>query len=413
MGVAREVSSLDRKRLRKDFPALQQKVYGKPLVYLDNAATTQKPERVIDAVTRYYRTENANIHRGIYFLSEQATHAYESVRTKVQRFIHAPSDQEIIFVRGTTEGINLVAQSYVRTFLKPGDEILISTMEHHSNIVPWQLVSEQFQTKLRVIPITDEGEILLDEYDALLNPRTKVVSIAHISNVLGTVNPVKEMVRKAHAGGAVVVVDGAQGAPHTPVDVQDLGADFYVFSGHKMFGPTGIGVVYGKRELLDEMVPYQGGGDMISAVTFEKTLYNKVPYKFEAGTPHIGGVIGLGAAVDYLTEIGMDSIVAYETELLDYATEALSRIAGLRIIGTAKEKASIISFVINGVHPHDIGTILDRNGVAIRAGHHCAMPLMNRFGVPATARASLAFYNTPEDIDALVRALHEVVEVFK
>jgi cysteine desulfurase/selenocysteine lyase len=400
-------------RIRQDFPVLRQKVYGKPLVYLDNAATTQKPQCVIDALSRYYSSENANIHRGIYYLSEQATHAYENVRAKVQRFIHAEAAEEIVFVRGTTEGINLVAQTYGRTFVKKGDEVIISAMEHHSNIVPWQILCEQVQAKLRVIPITDEGELILEEYEKLLNEKTKLVAIVHVSNVLGTVNPLKEMIVSAHRRSIPVLVDGAQAVPHRPVDVADLDCDFYVFSSHKMFGPTGIGVLYGKREWLERIPPYQGGGDMISSVTFEKTLYNKVPYKFEAGTPHIAGVIGLGAAVDYLNEIGMEKIVAYEHELLTYGTEALKAVPGLRLIGTAKEKSSILSFILEGVHAHDIGTVLDRSGVAIRAGHHCAMPLMLRFGVPATARASFAFYNTREEIYALVGALEKVYEVFQ
>lgn len=398
---------------RKDFPALHQKVYGKPFVYLDNAATTQKPQPVIDALTHYYSVENANIHRGIYYLSEKATHAYESVRVKVQEFISARFPQEIVFVRGTTEGINLVAQSYGRTFLKAGDEIIISHMEHHSNIVPWQILCEGVGARLRVIPVNDKGELILEEYKKLLNPRTKLVAVTYISNVLGTVNPLPGIIRLAHREKAVVLVDGAQAVPHLRVNLRDLDADFFVFSGHKMFGPTGVGVLYGKRELLEQMPPYQGGGDMISAVTFEKTTYNKLPYKFEAGTPHIGGVIGLGAAVDYLCEIGMERIAAYEKDLLAYATERLLEIRGLRIIGEAQEKSSVISFTLNDIHPHDIGTVLDREGVAIRAGHHCAMPLMLRLGVPATARASLAFYNTREDIDALACAIERVCEVFK
>ncbi len=405
-------ATFDVARYRADFPVLKQRVHGKPLVYLDNAATTQKPEVVIDTLTRYYSKENANIHRGIYYLSEQATDAYEVARAKVQRFIHARRMSEIVFVRGATEGINLVAQSYGKAFLKAGDEILISAMEHHSNIVPWQLLSGEIGARLRVIPINDRGELLMEEFEKLLGPKTKLVAIAHVSNALGTVNPVKKIVERAHQREIPVLLDGAQAVPHEPVDLEELGADFYVFSGHKMFGPTGIGVLYGKEELLERMPPYQGGGDMISSVTFEKTTYNKVPYKFEAGTPAIAGVIGLGAAIDYLREIGMERIQAYEEELLTYGTEALSRIPGLRFIGTAGQRAGILSFVLNGVHAHDIGTILDREGVAIRAGHHCAMPVMERFGVPATARASLAFYNTQGEIDALVRGLHTVLEVF-
>ncbi|MBI2167322.1 MAG: cysteine desulfurase [Candidatus Omnitrophica bacterium] len=405
--------AFDAVRVRKNFPALNQKIYGKPLVYLDNAATTQKPKSVIDALEQYYSSENANIHRGIYYLSQQATNAYEGVRARVRQFLNARSSEEIIFVRGATEGINLVAQSYGRTYVKEGDEIVVSVMEHHSNIVPWQMLCDEAGARLRVIPINDEGEILTGEYENLLNERTKLVSIAHVSNVIGTLNPVKEMVEKAHGRGIPVLVDGAQAVPHLKVDVQDLDCDFLVFSGHKMFGPTGVGVLYGKSELLEKMPPYQGGGDMISSVTFEKTVYNKIPYKFEAGTPHIAGVIGLGRAIDYLNEIGMEEIAAYEEELLRVATEALGRVPGLRLIGTARKKSAIVSFVLKEVHPHDIGTILDRQGVAIRAGHHCAMPLMQRFGVPATARASFAFYNTKEDVDALCRALGKVREVFK
>jgi cysteine desulfurase/selenocysteine lyase len=406
-------SAFDVPRTRKDFPVLNQKIYGKPLVYLDNAATTQKPQAVIDALNRYYSAENANIHRGIHYLSQQATDAYDDARVKVQRFLNAREAREILFVRGATEGINLVAQSYGRTFLKEGDEIIISAMEHHSNIVPWQILCQAVGAKLRVIPINDRGELLIDEYKKLLNPRTQFVSVTHISNALGTINPVKQIIQMAHALGVPVLVDGPQAVPHLAVDVRDLDCDFFVFSGHKLFGPTGIGVVYGKANLLEKMPPYQGGGDMISSVTFEKTVYNKLPFKFEAGTPHIAGVIGLGAAIDYVTGIGLDKIAAYEKELLAYATQALLAIPGLRLIGTAQEKAGVLSFVLGDIHAHDIGTILDQEGIAIRAGHHCAMPVMGRFGVPATARASLAFYNTREDIDALVRALQKVFEVFK
>ena len=403
----------DAAKVRKNFPALNQKIYGKPLVYLDNAATTQKPKAVIDSLEQYYSSENANIHRGIYYLSQQATNAYEGVRARVRQFLNARSSDEIIFVRGATEGINLVAQSYGRTYVKKGDEIVVSVMEHHSNIVPWQMLCDEAGARLRVIPINDEGEILMGEYEKLLNERTRLVSITHVSNVIGSINPVKEMVEKAHGRGIPVLVDGAQAVPHLKVDVQDLDCDFLVFSGHKMFGPTGIGVLYGKSELLEKMPPYQGGGDMISSVTFEKTVYNKIPYKFEAGTPHIAGVIGLGRAIDFLNETGIEEIAAYEEELLRVATKALEAVPGLRLIGTARKKSAIVSFVLKEVHPHDIGTILDRQGVAIRAGHHCAMPLMQRFGVPATARASFAFYNTREDVDALCRALGKVYEVFK
>ncbi len=399
-------------RIREDFPLLKLKVYGEPLVYLDNAATSQKPQVVIDTIERYYRMENANIHRGIHFLSEKATEAYEDARAKAQRFINAADAREIVFVRGSTEGINLVAQSYGRSFLKEGDEIIITTMEHHSNIVPWQIICGQVGAKLRVIPVNHNGELLLEEYEALLNHRTKLVAVAHVSNALGTVNPVREIVEAAHLRNIPVLLDGAQAAPHMKIDVQDLGCDFYVFSGHKLFGPTGIGILYGKASLFESMPPYQGGGDMISLVTFEKTHYNVLPYKFEAGTPNIAGGIGLGVAIDYVNGIGLDAIAAYEQELLAYATESLSSIEGLRILGTAKEKAGVLSFDLEGVHAHDVGTILDREGVAIRAGHHCAMPLMQRFGVPATARASLAFYNTGEEVDVLVRAIHKAKEVF-
>ncbi len=404
--------SFDVQKVREDFPILKQRVHGKPLVYLDNAATAQKPLSVIDALSRYYTTENSNIHRGLHFLSERATKDYEEARAKVQRFVNAEESKEIIFVRGTTEGINLVAQSYVRTRLQPGDEVVISAMEHHSNIVPWQIVCEQTGAKLRVAPIDDSGQILLDEFQRLLNSRTKFVSVAHVSNALGTVNSIKRIIEMAHQWDAAVLVDGAQAAPHLKVDVRELDCDFYAFSGHKLYGPTGIGILYGKSHLLEAMPPYQGGGDMILSVTFEKTTYNALPYKFEAGTPHIEGAIGLGAAIDYVNKLGLQSISAYEQELLAYATERVSEIKGLRIIGTAKEKAGVLSFVLDDVHPHDIGTILDLEGIAIRTGHHCAMPVMQRFGVPATARASFAFYNTREEIDALARAVHKVREVF-
>ncbi|MBI4372242.1 MAG: cysteine desulfurase [Candidatus Omnitrophica bacterium] len=400
-------------RCRKDFPILSEKVYGKPLVYLDNAATTQKPRAVIEAIERYYAKENANIHRGIHYLSQRATDAYDDARVAVQKFINAEESSEIIFVRGATEGINLVAQSYGRTFIGRADEIVITAMEHHSNIVPWQILCEQTGAILRVAPINDDGELLVGEFEKLLNQKTKFVSISHISNALGTINPVKRLIAAAHARNIPVLVDGAQAAPHMPVDVQDLDCDFFVFSGHKLFGPTGIGVLYGKKDYLEKMPPYQGGGDMISSVSFEKTTYNKLPFKFEAGTPHIAGVIGLGAAIHYVNSIGLENIFAYESELLEYATRKLSQIPGLRIIGQAKEKASIVSFVFDDIHAHDVGTILDQEGVAIRAGHHCAMPLMERFQVPATARASLAFYNTKEEIDRLADALQTVLEVFK
>ena len=399
-------------KIRQDFPVLHQKVHGKPLVYLDNAATTQKPQAVIDTIVRYYQSENSNVHRGIHFLSEVATQAYEGARTRVRQFLNAAHDHEIIFTRGTTESINLVAQSYGRSEIKPGDEVIISAMEHHSNIVPWQMVCEEKGARLRVIPITDAGELVLEEYERLLTDHTKLVGIVYVSNVLGTVNPVKQMIAMARRSGIPVLVDGAQATPHMPVDVQDLGCDFLAFSGHKVYGPTGIGVLYGRADLLEAMPPYQGGGDMISAVTFEKTVYNSLPHKFEAGTPHIEGAIGLAAAIEYVQRIGLTQIAAYEKELLAYGTELLSAIPGLRILGTAKDKASVLSFVLDDVHAHDIGTILDHEGIAVRAGHHCAMPLMKRFGVPATARASLAFYNTREELEALAKGIHKVKEVF-
>ncbi|MEE9284145.1 MAG: cysteine desulfurase [Dehalococcoidia bacterium] len=402
---------LDVQRVRQDFPILQQEVRGKPLVYLDNAATSQKPQAVIDTLVRYYTAENSNIHRGVHYLSELATAEYEETRSKARRFINAAEDREIIFVRGTTEGLNLVAHSFGRQRVGPGDEVIISTMEHHSNIVPWQILCQERGARLRVVPINDDGELLLDEYHRLLNPRTKLVSIVHVSNSLGTINPVKEVIEAAHAQGVPVVIDGAQAAPHLRLDVRDLDCDFYTFSGHKLFGPTGIGVLYGKAEHLEAMPPYQGGGDMIKSVTFEKTTYSDLPYKFEAGTPHIAGVIGLGAAIDYVTAIGLDRIGAYESELLRYGTERLASIEGLRLIGTARHKASILGFVLDGMHPHDVGSVLDGEGIAIRAGHHCTQPVMERFGVAATARASLAFYNTKEEIDALVHGIDRVFEV--
>jgi cysteine desulfurase/selenocysteine lyase len=398
--------------IRKDFPILKQKIHGKPLVYFDNGATSQKPQQVIDALSRYYSAENSNIHRGVHDLSERATTAYETAREKIRAFINAPSDKEIIFVRGTTEAINLVAQSYGRSFLKTGDEIIVSAMEHHSNIVPWQILCEQVGAHLQVIPINHDGEILMDEYRRLLSERTKLVSVTHVSNALGTIVPVKEIVALAHQRGVPVLLDGAQAVPHLKVDVQDLGCDFYAFSGHKVFGPTGVGVLFGRAELLEKMPPYQGGGDMISLVTFEKTHYNVLPYKFEAGTPHIAGGIGLGAAIDYLDGLDWQQVEAHERQLLSYATDELSKIDAVRIVGTAEQKAGVISFVIDHVHAHDVGTILDQEGVAIRAGHHCAMPVMQRFGVPATARASFALYNTTAEIDVMVQAIHRVLKVF-
>ncbi len=403
---------LDVARIRRDFPILSRKVHGKPLIYLDSAATAQKPKCVIDAERQYYEMENANVHRGVHHLSETATKLYEGARAKIRDFIGAAHEREIIFVRGATEAINLVAQSYGRSTLRAGDEIIISTMEHHSNIVPWQILCEQTGAKLRVIPIDNDGALYLDQYEKLLNYKTKLVALVHVSNALGTINPIEQMIEMAHQWDIPVLIDGAQAVPHTRVDVTALDADFYAFSGHKLFAPTGIGVLYGKTELLESMPPYQGGGDMISLVTFEKTHYNVLPYKFEAGTPHIAGAIGLGAAVDYLSAIGMDAIAAHEHELLLHGTEVLTSIEGVELIGTAKDKAAVLSFTIAGVHPHDIGTILDRDGIAIRAGHHCAMPVMQRFGVPATARASLAFYNTTEELDALGAAVRRVREVF-
>jgi len=413
-GQIRQASStgFDVEKVREDFPILKEKVHGKPLVYLDNAATSQKPQVVIDTVTQYYLAENANIHRGIHYLSERATDAYEGARAAVARFLNAAEPREIVFVRSTTEAVNLVAQSYARPRLQPGDEVVISTMEHHSNIVPWQIVCEQTGAVLRVVPINDAGELVLEEYERLLGPRTRFVAMVHVSNALGTVTPVKRIVELAHSRRVPVLLDGAQAAPRLPVDVRALDCDFYAFSGHKAFGPTGIGVLYGKAPLLEAMPPYQGGGDMILSVTFEKTLYNVVPFKFEAGTPHIAGGIGLGAAIEYLTGIGLEQIAAYEHALLAYATDRVAAVPGVRLIGTAKEKVGVLSFVLNGVHAHDIGTVLDQEGIAIRTGHHCAMPVMRRFGVPATARASLAFYNTRAEIDTLVGAMHKVVEMF-
>ena len=404
--------AFDVQRVRRDFPILTQTIHGKPLVYLDNAATTQKPQSVIDAMVRSYAEDNANIHRGVHLLSERATQAYELAREKVQHFLNAANSREIIFVRGTTEGINLVAQTYGRAHVKKGDQVLTTEMEHHSNIVPWQMLCEEKGADLKVLPITDEGELRMDLLEGLLTDRTKVVAVNHVSNSLGTINPIKTIVEKAHRRGIPVLVDGAQAVAHLDVDVQALGADFYTMSGHKLFGPTGIGVLYGRLPLLEAMPPYQGGGDMISAVTFKKTTYNVVPNKFEAGTPNIAGAVGLGAAIDYVRSLDFAAASAYEGELLAYGTQLLSSMPGIRLIGTAKQKASILSFVMENVHPHDIGTILDQEGVAIRTGHHCTQPLMERLGVPATARASLALYNTKEELDALVRALNRVHEIF-
>jgi len=403
---------LDATRLRQDFPVLWQRVHDRPLVYLDNAATSQKPHAVLDRLMRYYREENANIHRGVHTLSVAATDAYDAARERVRQFINAADVREIVFVRGTTEAINLVAATYGRVHVGAGDDVVISEMEHHSNIVPWQMLCEEKGARLRVIPMTDEGELQLDAYARLLGPRTRLVAVTHVSNALGTINPIEEIVRLAHERGIPVLVDGAQAVAHMAVDMQAIGCDFYAFSGHKVFGPTGIGVLYGRASLLEAMPPYQGGGDMIRSVTFERTLYADTPQKFEAGTPNIAGVVGLDAAIAYLSDVGLDRVAAYEHELLAYGTEALSRIDGLRLTGTARRKAGILSFVIDDIHPHDIGTILDRAGIAIRAGHHCCQPLMARLGVPATARASLACYNTREDIDALVSSIRDAKAVF-
>lgn len=407
------MNMFDINKIRQDFPILAQQIHGQTLVYLDNAATSQKPQCVIDQLVNYYTTMNSNIHRGVHALSERATHAYEQTRDKVRDFIHAANRCEIIFVRGTTEGINLVAQSYARPLLKTGDEILITELEHHSNIVPWQLVCEQTGAQLKVAPINEQGEVILADYEALLSRKTKLVAISHISNALGTINPIKQMIAAAHNVGAIALIDGAQAAPHTMIDVQALDADFYIFSSHKLYGPTGVGVVYGKQALLNAMPPYQGGGDMIRQVTFSKTTFNDLPYKFEAGTPNIADVIAFSDALDYVNQIGLTNIANYEHELLGYATEQALTIPGLRLIGTATEKASILSFVLERIHPHDIGTILDQSGIAIRTGHHCAMPVMQHFKVPATARASFAFYNTKTEIDALIAGLHKVIELFR
>ena len=402
----------DVRKIREDFPLLKQKMHGKPLVYLDNAATSQKPQSVIDSLVHYYTQDNANIHRGVYLLSERATQAYEDARVKLQRFLNAAEPREIIYVRGSTEGINLVAQTWGRQHVGAGDEILITAMEHHSNIVPWQMLCEEKGARLRVGPINDRGELIMDEFAKLINERTRMVSVAHVSNALGTINPVKQIVEMAHKRNIPVLIDGAQAAPHMKVDVQALDCDFYAMSGHKLFGPTGIGALYGKAKLLESMPPYQGGGDMILSVTFEKTIYNHIPNKFEAGTPNIAAAIGLGAAVDYLTRIGMENISSYENALLAYATEAIGQVPGVRLIGTAREKAGVISFMLEGIHPHDVGTVLDQEGIAVRTGHHCAQPVMERFGVAATVRASLAFYNTKQEINALAAGLEHVKAMF-
>ena len=403
----------DLSRARDDFPILARKVHGKPLAYLDNAATTQKPRAVIAAIRRYYCTSNANVHRGVHALSDRATQAYEEARSRVARFLNAREDREIVFVRGATEAINLVAQTYGILRLREGDEVLVTAMEHHSNIVPWQMACDRAGARLKVAPIEASGELDLAAYERMLSPRTRLAAVTHVSNALGTVNPVREMIGMAHARGVPILVDGAQAAPHIPVDVQALGCDFYVFSGHKLYGPTGIGALYGKAEHLEGMPPYQGGGDMILRVTFEKTTYNAVPWKFEAGTPNVAGAVGLRAAIDYLDAIGLAAVSAHEGELLAYATEEVERIPGVRVVGTAREKAGILSFVVEGVHPHDIGTILDHEGVAIRAGHHCAMPLMDLLGLPGTARASFGLYNTPAEVDLLAAGIRKAREVFR
>lgn len=409
----RSDDSFDVARVREDFPVLAEEVHGKPLAYLDNAATAQKPRAVIRRLARYYETENSNIHRGVHRLSEQATRAYEDARETVRRFVNAAEDREVVFVRGATEAINLVARCYGGARLQAGDEVVISAMEHHSNIVPWQLVCREKGARLRVVPIDDRGDVVMEEYHRLLGPRTRMVALPHVSNALGTVNPVREMIRAAHGVGAPVLIDGAQGAPHAVVDVRDLDCDFYAFSGHKLYGPTGVGVLYGKADLLEAMPPYQGGGDMILSVSFEKTEYNVLPYKFEAGTPHIAGVIGLGAAVEYLEALGLDAVAAHEDRLLAHALERLARTPGVRFVGTPERRASLVSFVLDGVHAHDVGTILDQEGVAVRAGHHCAMPVMERYGVPATVRASFACYNTETEVDALADGLEKAGRIFR
>ena len=409
--AGRATAAFDVERIRSDFPILKEKVHGKPLVYLDNAATAHKPRAVIDALSHFYSCSNSNVHRGLHELSERATSAYEGSRTIVRRFLNAADDREIVFVRGTTEAINLVAQSYGRGHVAAGDEVLITAMEHHSNIVPWQLLCEEKGASLKVAPITDAGEIDMEAFERLLGPRTKVVSVVHVSNSLGTINPVRRIIELAHRQGCPVLLDGAQAAPHLKLDVQELGCDFFTLSGHKLFGPTGIGALYGRAALLEKMPPFQGGGDMIRSVTFAKTLYNRIPFKFEAGTPDIAGAIGLGAAIEYLESLDWAAREAHEADLLAYATDAIGSIPRARIIGTARDKASVVSFVLEGIHPHDIGSILDHEGVAIRAGHHCTQPLMERYGVPATARASMAFYNTRREIDVLVKGIDRVFKV--
>ncbi|MDX2360500.1 MAG: cysteine desulfurase [Crocinitomicaceae bacterium] len=399
-------------KIRKEFPALSQEVYGKPLVYLDNGATSQKPSMVIDAIDKYYRTDNSNIHRGVHFLSQQATTKYEEARKTIQQYINAPLEEEVLFTAGTTAGINLVAFSYGE-LLKSGDEIIISAMEHHSNIVPWQMLCERKGCTLKVIPMNDKGELSMSDYNDLLTDKTRFVSVTHISNTLGTINPVKEIIQKAHERGAVVLIDGAQSIQHMQVDVQDLDCDFYAFSGHKVFGPTGVGILYGKKEILDQMPPYQGGGDMIEKVTFEKTTYNTLPHKFEAGTPHIAGGICLGKAFEYLKTLDMDAVQVYEQGLANYAEEELMKLDGMRIIGTAKNKTSVVSFVVDGLHPFDIGTLLDKQGIAVRTGHHCTQPVMDYFKIPGTVRASFAFYNTKAEVDQLVAGVKRSINMLK
>ncbi len=406
------VPTYDLQQVREDFPILEQKIHGKPLVYLDNAASTQKPRAVIDTLSRFYASEYANIHRGVHFLSEVATKAFESARERVARFLNARDSREIVFVRGTTEAINLVASSYGRTHVGPGDEVILSAMEHHSNIVPWQILCEERGARICVVPMNDAGELLLDEYERLFSSRTRIVAVTHVSNALGTRNPIRRMVEMAHRRGVPVLVDGAQAAAHARVDVQELDCDFYAFSGHKLYGPSGVGVLYGKLERLEAMPPYQGGGEMIRTVSFEKTTYADPPHRFEAGTPCIAGAVGLAAAIDYVSAIGLDAIAAHERDLLEYATARLSEIDRVRLVGTAREKACVLSFVLSGVHAHDVGTVLDHEGIAVRAGHHCAQPVMDRFGVPATARASFALYNTREEVDVLVRGIVKVREMF-
>jgi cysteine desulfurase/selenocysteine lyase len=406
------VSAFDVEAIRTDFPILQLQVDGDPLVYLDNAASSQMPQKVIDRLVHYQTSEHANIHRAVHYLSETATAEYEQARRKLQRFINAREDREVIFTSGTTDSINLVMHGFGRQFIKAGDEIILTTLEHHSNIVPWQMLAEETGAVIRVVPVNDAGELLMDAYKDLFNERTKLVGVIHVSNALGSINPIKEMTALAHANAVPVMVDGAQAVPHMPVDVQDLDCDFYAFSGHKLCGPTGIGVLYGKAAMLEKMQPFKGGGDMILSVTFEKTTYNTIPHKFEAGTPPIAAAIGLGTAVDYLSEIGMDVIAAHELTLLNYATEQMNRMPGIRIIGTAHNKAAVISFEVDGVHPHDIGTLLNQEGVAVRTGHHCAQPVMQRFKVPATTRASFAFYNSVQEIDALIAGIRNVQKVF-